>query len=365
MKVRWSPLPQQFADVDEVFDELRELVAVGDFTLGKAVYEFEDQFQEIYKINHAIGVGSGTDAIKIPLKACGVGYGDEVITAANTFWSTAGAINEVGAKNVFVDCDDSFCIDPNLIEAAITEKTKAIIPVHLTGNLADMPRIMEIAKKYDLFVIEDACQSMMGELNGQKAGSFGDAAAFSLHPLKIIHVWGDAGIIVTNNDEMNEKCRLLRNHGLQNRDEMIMFGYNARLDSTHAVVGKWILRKLEGLVIKRAENAAHYDAGLRNVSGITIPPRNPNVKHVYLNYVLFAERRDELLKYCIDKGIEAKVHYPVPLYLQIALKDLGHKKGDFPVSDRHGETMISFPVDQHLSTDEMDYVISTVQEFYN
>ena len=364
MKVRFSPLGQQFENVDEVFDELRDLVSRGDFTLGRDVGEFEKLFASAMGVKHAIGVGSGTDAIKVPLKAIGLGPGDEVITTANTFWATVGAIAEVGADIKFVDCDDSFCMDVDRLEDAITEKTKLILPVHLTGDVSDMERIMDVADRHNLPVIEDACQSLMGEFDGQKAGTFGVASAFSMHPLKIINVWGDAGIIVTNDDEMNRICRLLRNHGLRNRDEMEILGYNTRLDSVQAVVGKWILRQLNDIVRQRAENAAYYDSGLEGIPGIVVPDRNPRTRNVYLLYMIFAERREELLRWCEGQGVEAKIHYPIPLYLQDALRFMGHKKGDFPVTDRHAKSVISFPVDQHLTRGEQDHVIETVRAFY-
>jgi dTDP-3-amino-2,3,6-trideoxy-4-keto-D-glucose/dTDP-3-amino-3,4,6-trideoxy-alpha-D-glucose/dTDP-2,6-dideoxy-D-kanosamine transaminase len=223
---------------------------------------------------------------------------------------------------------------------------------------------MEIAQRHNLAVVEDGCQSLMGEIDGKRAGTFGAASAFSMHPLKIINVWGDAGIVVTNDKEMDRKCRLLRNHGLISRDEMEILGYNSRLDSLQAVVGKWIVKKLEEIVEKRIENAAYYDRGLKGISGVTIPDRNPRTKNVYLLYVLFVERRDELLQWCIDKGIEAKVHYPIPVYRQKALEHLGLVEGDFPVTERHAKSVITFPVDQHLSYEEMDYVIETVRSFY-
>ncbi len=364
MHVRYSPLRQQYADPEPIFAELRQLVASGDFTLGKVVGEFERMFADMLGVKHAIGVGSGTDACKIPLKALGVGYGDEVITCANTFWATVGAINEVGARPVFVDCDDSFCLKVDQIEAAITQRTKALMPVHLTGDAADMPRIMEIAAKHKLPVVEDGCQSLLGEIDGRRVGSFGVATAFSMHPLKIINVWGDAGVIVTNDDEMARTARLLCNHGLKSRDEMEMLGYNTRLDSMQAVVGKYIVRQTRDIVEKRAVNAAYYDAGFKGIAGVRIPPRNPRVKNVYLLYILFVERRDEQLRYCINRSIEAKVHYPIPLYQQKALAPLGYKPGSFPVTDRHARESITFPVDQHLSRPEMDYVIETVRNFY-
>jgi aminotransferase EvaB len=362
--VRFSPLGQQFAEPEEIFTELRELVRSGDFTLGKPVGEFEEMFAAAVGTKHAIGVGSGTDALKIPLKALDLGPGDEVLTAANTFYASIGALVEVGATPRFVDCDDTFCIDVDQLEAAITPRTKALMPIHLTGDVADMPRIMEIAEHHGLPVVEDGCQSLLGERDGTKVGGWGAATAFSMHPLKIINVWGDAGVVVTNDDEMDRKVRLLRNHGLRNRDEMESFGYNSRLDSVQAVVGKWIVRQVEDIVTKRAQAAAHYDQGLADIPGIRVPARQAATKHVYLLYMVFAEDRDGLLKYCLDRGIEAKIHYPIPLYQQDALASFGYKAGDFPVTDRHSRDCISFPVDQHLSRAEQDYVIDTVKAFY-
>ncbi|WP_420402478.1 DegT/DnrJ/EryC1/StrS family aminotransferase [Nisaea sp.] len=368
MKVRYSPLEQQFADVDAVFDELKALVRSTDFTLGKVVDEFEQMFAAAVGCKYAIGVGSGTDALKIPLKALGIGPGDEVITAANTFYATAGAITETGARIVFVDCDDTFAIDPDLIEAAITPRTRAIMPVHLAGDMANMTRITEIAEKYDLKVVEDACQSLLAMEAGRPAGTWGIAGGFSMHPLKIINVWGDAGVIVTDDPDMDRMCRLLRNHGLRNRDEMEILGYNSRLDSVQAVVGKWIVAKVEDIVSRRIRNAARYDAGFADIPEITIPARRaakgPGERAVFLNYVVFAEQRDALLAHCHARGVDAKVHYPIALYKQDALRHLGYTDGAFPVTDRHAETMISFPADQHLSPEEIDYLIEVVRAFY-
>lgn len=362
--VRFSPLPEMFSDVEDVFAEMKELVASCDFTLGRVVDEFEEMYAEQAGTKYAIGVGSGTDALKIPLKAMGVGHGDEVITNANTFWATVGAIAEVGATPVFVDCDQTFGLDPDLVERAVTPRTKAIMPAHITGEAANIHKIKALADGLNLPVIEDACQALMAEVDGTLAGTIGLAAGYSMHPIKIINVWGDAGVIVTNDEKMRDQCRLLRNHGLANRDDMMILGYNSRLDSLQAVVGKWIVQKTDWIVKRRRENAARYDQGLQEIPGITLPPRPKNSLSSYLNYVVFAEKRDELLSYCHSVGIEAKVHYPNPVYRQPALAHLGHKKGDFPITDEHAEIMISFPVDQHIQADQVDYVIDKVINFY-
>lgn len=364
LKVRYSPLGDQFADPEPILQDIRALVASGDFTLGNPVDEFEELFADMLDVRHAIGVGSGTDALKVSLKAAGIGDGDEVITTANTFWATIGAIAEVGARPVLVDCDERFGMDFDRMEAAITPRTKAIMPVQLTGDVLDMPSLMNIANRRGLHVIEDACQSLLGEWDGRKAGSFGLAAAFSMHPLKLVNVWGDAGIIVTNDDEINRRCRMLRNHGLVNRDEMIILGYNTRLDSLQAVVGKHMMPQVPGWIEKRIANAAYYDRAFSDIPQIRIPARESRTKHVYLLYIIFAERRDELLSRCIAEGIEAKVHYPLPLYRQKALDYLGYREGDFPVTDRHAREMITFPVDQYLTREQLDHVIGVVRDFY-
>ena len=364
MKVRYSYLKQQFENADDLWEELRSFVETGDFTLGKPLTEFEQKFANLMGAKYAIGVNSGTDAIKLALKVKGIGFGDEVITAANTFVATVGAIMELGAVPVFVDCDDTFCMNVDLLKDAITPKTKAIVPVHFTGYMTDMRKLLPIAEAHNLVVVEDACQSILGAIDGKKAGTWSSAGAFSLHPLKNLNVWSDGGIIITDNEHMDQQLRLLRNHGMVDRDTIGLMGYNSRLDTIQAVVGNWLIPQTEAIAEARIRNAAHYDRHLETISQIEIPPRPKDFTIVYHLYIVFAERRDELLKYCLDKGIEAKVHYPVPIYRQPALNHLGHNEGDFPVTDAHTHKIITFPCDQHLSIEEMDYVIDTVSEFY-
>ena len=365
MKVRYSYLKQQFSNCDNLWKKLKKFVATGDFTLGKELDAFEKSFAKLIGSKYAVGVNSGTDAIKLSLKTLGVGYGDEVITAANTFVATVGAITEIGAKPVFVDCDDTFCMNVNLLEKKITKKTKAIVPVHFTGYMTNMPRLISIAKKYNLPIVEDACQSILGSINKKKAGTWGRFGAFSLHPLKNINVWSDGGIITTSNYKDFKKLKLLRNHGLVDRDTVKISGYNSRLDTFQAVVGNWLLPKAKEIALKRIKNAKFYDKELSKIPEITIPPRPKNYKIVYHLYIVFAKDRDKLLKYCLKKGIEAKVHYPIPMYLQKCLKHLKHKRGDFPITDLHTKKIITFPCDQHLSIKEINYIIRTVKNFYN
>ncbi len=364
MKVRYSYLKQQFSNSNDLWLNLKKFVSTGDFTLGKELEKFEKNFAKLIGTKYAVGVNSGTDAIKLSLKILNVGPGSEVITAANTFVATVGAIVEVGAKPVFVDCDDTFCMNVNLLEKKITKKTKAIVPVHFTGYMTDMPKLKKIAKKYKLPIIEDACQSILANINKKNAGTWGEFGAFSLHPLKNINVWSDGGIITTNNFNNYKKLKLLRNHGLIDRDTVKVSGYNSRLDTFQAVVGNWLLPKAKKIANKRIDNAAIYDRAFSSITQIKIPPRPKNYKIVYHLYVIFVEKRDELLRYCQKKGIEAKVHYPKPMYLQESLKNLKHKPGDFPTTDSHAKKIITFPCDQHLSIKEINYVINCVKKFY-
>ena len=218
MQVRYSYLEQQFSDCEELWAELKKFVKTGDFTLGYPLVEFENAFANLIGTNYAIGVNSGTDAIKLSLKALDIGIGDQVVTAANTFVATVGAIAEIGATPVFVDCDDTFCLDTSKLEDAITENTKAILPVHYTGYMTNMVALKPIADKYNLPVIEDACQAILGDIDGRRAGTWGLSGAFSLHPLKNLNVWSDGGVIVTDSDHFASHLRLLRNHGLSDRD---------------------------------------------------------------------------------------------------------------------------------------------------
>ena len=364
MKVRYSYLPEQFADPAEIFEEMRKLVATGDFTLGKPVQEFERRFAALIGVKHAIGVGSGTDGLKLALKAAGIGHGDEVITAANTFVSSVGAINEIGATPVLVDVDDSFCLAADQLEAASTPRTKAILPVHLTGNVCDMPAVMAIARRRRLAVVEDACQAILAEFDGKRAGTWGVAAGFSFHPLKNLNIWGDGGAVVTDDDAVAERLRLLRNHGLKDRDRVEILGYNSRLDSLQAIVGNWLIGSVDTVTSQRIENAAFYDRHFSQIPQIRIPPRRSGSKCVYHLYMVFAKDRDALLQYCLDHGISAKIHYPVPLYRQQGLRHLGYETGRFPVTDRHAETVISFPVDQHVTSTQQGLVVETVKAFY-
>ena len=365
MNVPYSYLDGQFANIDEYLEDVRKLVQSGDFTLGKAVTEFEERFAKLCGLPYAIGVSSCTDALILSLKIIGVGPGDEVITTPNTFISTVGAIAMVGARPVFIDNNQQYTIDADKIEQAITPKTKAILPVHLTGCPADMLKIMDIAKRHKLLVIEDAAQAILAKIDGKHVGSWGETACFSLHPLKNLNVWGDGGVIVTRSAELNRKLKLFRNHGMRTRDEIEFFSHNSRLDSLQAVIGNRLIKEVEDITQKRIANARQYDEAFKDLQEhITTPQRRANIQQVYHTYVLRVKNRDGLLSYLIERGIKAKVHYPIPVHLQKAATYLGYKEGDFPLCEEDSRTIISLPVHQHLTAAQMAYVIDSVRGFY-
>jgi len=365
MQVKFSYLERQFVEVDKYLKGIEALVRTTDFTLGGPLLEFERRFAALCRMPHAIGVASGTDALILSLKVLGIGPGDEVITTPMTFIATVGAIVMTGATPVFVDSDDGFVIDPTKIEAAVTPRTKAIIPVHYTGNVAEMPAIMDIVRRHQLLVVEDACQSISASRDGKPVGSWGETACFSLHPLKNLNVWGDGGVIVTRSDDLADQLRRYRNHGLINRDEVQTFGCNSRLDTLQAVIGNLLIEEVEFITSQRIANARKFDEAFADMGEfIRIPERHPNVMHVYHLYLIRVSRRDELLAYLHRNGVEAKVHYPIPVHLQEAARCLKYKAGDFPISEADCKAIITLPAHQHLTPAEIDYTIDQVRSFY-
>jgi dTDP-3-amino-2,3,6-trideoxy-4-keto-D-glucose/dTDP-3-amino-3,4,6-trideoxy-alpha-D-glucose/dTDP-2,6-dideoxy-D-kanosamine transaminase len=366
MKIGWSYLDRKFPPEvrQEIYRRMDRVAASGDFTLGAEVFEFEKMFAEKVGVKHAIGVGNGTDALKLSLMACGIRPGDEVITAANTFIATAGAICEVGAIPVFVDVDSGLCMDWTKIADAISAKTRAIIPVVWGGNMPDMERIMAIAEEFQLYVIEDAAQGIMCEQNDKRAGSFGNISAFSLHPLKNVSVWGDGGVVVTNDDAKAEWVRLYRNHGLIGRNTVAFAGCNSRLDTLQAVVGIYLLEQVEWLTKKRIENAAFLDSQFKDIPQVTLSKRHADRVSTFTMYECFFEGRNELQEFLKEKGIEALAHYPQPCYWNAAFQ---HKcrQGDFPITDMHAATKLSLPAHEHLTQDELQYIVEAVKNFYS
>lgn len=357
-------LQQQFADYEDILAKIKLLVQKGDYTLGTSVDEFENNIIKLTGSRFAVGVGSGTDAIFLSLKAAGIGAGDEVITTPYTFVATIGAIVATGAKPVFVDIGEDYNINPEVIAPGISPRTKAIVPVHWSGLPCRMDAIMSIARQHKLVVVEDSCHGIRACYKGKPAGTFGLCGCFSMHPLKNLNVWGDGGYIVTGSEEIHERLILFRNHGLVSRDECKMFGYNSRLDSIQAVVANHLLRKIDAITNARIAHAHLYDEALCDIKQIIIPPRSPDAIQVYHLYILRAEQRDELREFLLESGIDAKIHYPVPMHLQPAAKQFGYKAGDFPVCERTCKSVISLPVHEFITDKQIKYVAKKIKEFY-
>jgi dTDP-4-amino-4,6-dideoxygalactose transaminase len=363
VQVKYLDLPKQFSGMNRT-PEFDTLFRDCQFILGPQVEEFERRFAALCGVSYAIGLNSGTDALILALKALGIGSGDEVVTAPNSFIASAGAIAVIGARPVFVDVGDDYTMDPALIEKAITPRTRALLPVHLTGNPAAMKEIMAIAEKHGLAVVEDAAQAVGASIYGRMVGSFG-IGCFSLHPLKNLNVGGDGGVVTTNSAELNQKIRLLRNHGLINRNESEVFGYCSRLDSIQARVGLFGLDTIDEINGIRNKHAKLYDSLLTELTpNVVIPPRRNGYSQVYHTYVVQVDRRDELMAFLEKNGIETKIHYPIPIHLQKAASYLGYKKGDFPKTEQQAARIITLPVNQFLSDEQIRYVASMIKQFY-
>ena len=312
-----------------------------------------------------MGLGSGTDALFLSLKALGIKAGAEVITTPLTFYATIGAIVTSGATPVFSDMSDDFNIKPEEIEVKITSRTIAILPVHWSGLICDMNEISSIASKHNLYIVEDACHAIQATYKGRHAGLFGDVGCFSMHPLKNLNVWGHGGFLITNSRELYEKIYLMRNHGLRNRDTTDIFSYNSRLDTIQAIVANHLIEKLDFITQGRTQNALFYDQELDSLDELTIPKRHPEKKQVFHIYSILAKERDGLKEYLIKNGVDAKVHYPVPMHLQPAAKTLGYKKGDFPVAEKTAVSTLSLPVHEHLTRNEQKKVVALIKDFYS
>jgi dTDP-4-amino-4,6-dideoxygalactose transaminase len=362
-KVPYTDFPAQFdRERDGLIAAITSVLEKGDLILGDAVSRFEAAFGTLCGVDHAVGVGSGTDALVLALHALGIGAGDEVVTVPNSWISSASCIALVGARPVFVDVLPDMNIDPDKIEAAITDRTKAILPVHLSGRPARMDRIASIAAAHGLVVIEDAAQAVGALFEGQAVGSLGNVGCFSLHPLKNLNACGDAGIITCDDDSLHEKLRLLRNHGLVDRDHVDSWGFCSRLDSIQAAVLEYRLHDLAWVEARRRENATYYTENLADV--VTTPAEGPGEHHVYHTYVIQTDQRDGLAKHLTDTGISTKVHYPVPIHLQKPCLDLGYAKGDFPETERLCDEMLTLPAHQFLSEAQRDLVVSEILSFF-
>ena len=354
---------------DELMAAIEDVVLSGQFILGDVVAFFETQIAQLCEVKHGIGVGNGSDALYIALVACGVGPGDEVITTPFTFFATAGSIVRAGATPVFADIDlETFNIDPLDIEKKITSRTKAILPVHLYGQSADMDPIMNIARKHGLKVIEDAAQAIGASYRGRMVCNLGDVACLSFFPTKNLGAFGDAGMIVTSDDEIADKCRILRVHGSRKKYHHEMLGINSRLDALQAKVLSVKLKYLEEWTESRRRIAQRYTSGLSGTyavksGNLVLPKEMDGNRHVYHQYTIRAKNRDDLQAYLKDKGISSTVYYPLPLHLQKVFSDLGYKEGDFPNSEEASKTVLSLPMFPELKDDQVDYVVDAISAF--
>ncbi len=365
MRVKYLDLQAQFQENREIRRVIHEILDSGQFVMGPAVAEFEENFASYCGVKYAVGVDNGTDALFLALKVLGIGEGDEVITAPNTFLATVGAIVQAGAFPRLVDAAEDYNIDPAKIEEAINENTRAIIPVHLTGNPARMEEINALARKHKLFVVEDAAQAIGADIGGKKTGSFGEMGAFSLHPLKNLNTCGDGGMLTTDSEDYSRELLLYRNHGLKDRNESKFFAYNCRLDSIKAAVGNLQLKTIDEVNDMRIRNAHLYDEGLSDLKDkVKIPSRRAGVRQVFHTYIVQVERRSELIEFLQERGIETKIHYPIPIHLMEAARKYGYKKGDFPVAEGQAEKILSLPVQHHLQEDQINYVVDSIREFY-
>ena len=393
MNIPLVDLKAQYKLVEEkVGKAVMEVLSSANYIMGKEVIEFEKEFAEYIGVKHAISVGNGTDALVLALMACGIGKGDEVITTPFTFFSTAESISLVGAIPVFVDVEkETYNIDPLKIEEKITEKTKAIMPVHIFGQSAKMDEIMEIAKKHNLKVIEDAAQAVGSEYKGAKTGAIGDVGCFSFFPTKNLSCAGDGGIITTSDDNIAIIARALRTHGsgengqkaynlLNNVNEEIrtsegyddtvynplkyynyLIGFNTRLDALQAAILRVKLPNIDNWNEKRRENAKLYDEKLKDAD-LTLPVSIPESKSVYNMYVMQSKNREEMINKLKEKGISTGVYYPVPIHLQKAYEKLGYKEGDMPVAEYLSHRTFAIPIFPELSIEQKDYIVDTIKQ---
>jgi len=355
-ETRWL---EERAELESI---LARIFASGQFIGGEEVDRFEAEVAAYLHVKHAIALNSGTDALIFALRVLDIGPGDEVITASNSFVASAAAIAHVGATPVFADVLDDQTIDPAAVAAAITPRTKAIMPVHLTGRVADMDAIAKLASRAGIAIVEDAAQAF-GSKDGERfAGTFG-VGAFSGHPLKNLGAAGDAGFITTDDAALDARLRRMRNHGLRDRDTSLAFGYVSRMDTLQAAVLRYRLGKVDDVVARRRANAARYDALLARTP-VFVPAIRKGSTHTYHLYVVQAPKRDALQTALAERGISTKIHYPVPIHLQPAAEYLGYRRGSLPRTEMQSDRILSIPIHESLSHDDIRYVAGTIEAFY-
>jgi len=365
MTIPFVDLKAQYQSIKtEINEAIQRVLDNTAFILGKEVQAFEEAFADYVGAKHCVAVNSGTAAVQVAVQACGiVGAGDEVIVPANTFFATAEGVSTAGATPVFVDCDSvSYNIDVTKIESAITEKTKAIMPVHLYGQAADLDPIFEIAKRHNLLVIEDAAQAHGALYKNKRVGAFGVAGCFSFYPGKNLGAYGEGGAIVTNDEEIAHRARLLRDHGSAKKYHHDIIGYNFRLEGIQGAVLNVKLKYLDGWNNLRREHAAAYNS-LLNDTNLILPREMDYARHIYHLYVVQSERRDELMKALNDADIQTGIHYPIPIHLQRAYAFLGYEEGAFPEAEKQAKRLLSLPMFPELTNEQIERVVETVNAF--
>jgi dTDP-4-amino-4,6-dideoxygalactose transaminase len=347
----------------EINASIQEVIESAAFAGGPFVTRFEEDFAAYCRSSYAVGVGSGTEALWLALLALGIGSGDEVITVPSTFMATAEAITYCGASPVFVDVDEhTYTMDPARLKEALTSRTKAIIPVHLFGQPADMDPILDFARQHSLYVIEDAAQAHGAEYKGRRVGTLGDAACFSFYPGKNLGAFGEAGAVVTGDETLKEKIQILRDHGQVRKYHHSLVGWNGRMDGIQGAVLRIKLRHLEKCNELRRSHAARYDGGLSGIQGIVTPAHSAFVRHVYHVYAIRVKNRDEVMRGLAEQGIGSGVHYPVPVHLQEAYRSLGYVRGAFPIAEQCAAEFVSLPMFPELTPEQIEIVIQGVKE---
>jgi len=363
-KIEFIDLRMRFKEErNEIMHCIENVLNKGSLILGEEALEFESDIKSFTKAKYCIGLNSGTDALMLSLWASGIKKGDEVITSPVSFFATVGAIKHVGATPIFADVGDDGLLDPNKIEDKITSKTKAIMPVHWGGKMCDVLSIKKICDDNNITLIEDSAQSMGAYFNDIHGGRFGITGSFSCHPLKNLNALGDAGFLITDDPEIDRKVRLYRNHGMESRDKVVMYGVNSRLDVLHSEVLRFRLTKLFSQIEKRRKNANIYRSIIDN-NFVHIPKEKYGYKDSYVMFLVYAEKRDELKSYLDKKNIESLVYYGTPLHLHEATKDLGYCLGDFPIAEYQCNKVLALPVHQHLNESQIKYVAHEINNFY-
>lgn len=363
--IPYIDLQSQYAqERDELLRRVDEVLEHGRWVGGEEIEHLESEIGEYTGAMFVVAVGSGTDALVLALRALGIGVGDEVITPPNSFIASTSAIVAVGATPVFVDVLDDQTIDPELVKAAITERTRAIMPVHLTGRMADMSSIGDLARQHGIYIIEDAAQSFGSKLDGRFSGTLGDVGCFSAHPLKNFNAAGDAGFVVTPHQAIAERIRGLRNHGLSDRNTVECWGSVSRIDSLQAEILRYRLTRVDSVVSARRLRAQRYRAEIDS-RWVDCPPMDGGGRlDSFHTFVIQVDQRDRLRKWLFEHGIDTRIHYPVPIHLQPAARTLGYTRGDFPRAERQASRVVSLPIHQFLSFDHIDHIAEAIQRFY-